>query len=186
MVSGQWRSGIWEGGIYLISKHCSILVSCAVIPVSTRRRYSRTDKTKSVSKGSRALVCAVGLLPAGTRESGLAAHSSPRFKQNSSKPGLNWNKRDATTFPRKDFDLKCFVWHPPVCLLASPLWRFVVSSGEESGSQCLSLCRCKSCPDNDLEFNKSLKFSSKCFPGGLCIKSFLKESKGKKSQNDLR
>lgn len=61
-------------GIYLIFKHHRIFVSCAVIPVSTRRRYSHTDRQ---SQSLKALVCAVGLILAGARESGLAAHSSP-------------------------------------------------------------------------------------------------------------
>lgn len=180
-LDDKWAMEEWDlgRGIYLISKHRRIFVSCAAIPVSTRRRYSHTDRQ---SQSLKALVCAVRLLPVGTRESGLTAHSSPWFKQSSSKPGLNWNKREATTFPRKDFDLKCFVWHPPCLSVGTTPLEVRVSSGEESGSQCLSLCRCKSCSDNDLEFNKSLKFSNKCFPGGLCIKSFfyLKKSKGKK------
>lgn len=35
-MSGQWRSKTWEGGIYLIPKHCSVLISCVVVPVSTK------------------------------------------------------------------------------------------------------------------------------------------------------
>ena len=91
-MAGQDRSGAWEGGYLPLSLNIAVDWYCVVIPVSISwvwRRYSYTDKTKSVSKDFMLWLVGLDFFQQALERYGWQPALVLDSNKNSSNPGLN-------------------------------------------------------------------------------------------------